>query len=190
MESCVGAVVIGASAGALDALSAILPAIPSNYGRAILVVVHLPPDRKSILAELLGNKCRLRVYEAEDKEPIIANTVYIAPPDYHLLVETDRHLSLSSEEPVHFSRPSIDVLFATAAEAFKSDLIGVILSGANSDGAAGLRAVELAGGLALVQCPEQASSPEMPQAALAACSNARALELNSIAALLCGSAAR
>jgi two-component system chemotaxis response regulator CheB len=188
MEARSTAVVIGASAGALEALSVILPVLPADFGRAILVVVHLPPDRKSLLAELLGDTCRLRVREAEDKEPIVANTVYLAPPDYHLLVETDRYLSLSNEEPVHFSRPSIDILFTTAAAAFKSDLIGIILSGANQDGAEGLRAVELAGGLALVQRPDLASSPEMPQAALAACSNARALSLDGIAAVLCEAA--
>ncbi len=189
MESPPRAVVIGASAGAIEALSAILPALPADFGRAILIVVHLPPDRKSILAEIFADKCRLQVREADDKEPILANSVYFAPPDYHMLVETDHYLSLSNEEPVHYSRPSIDILFTTAAEAFKSDLIGVILSGANQDGAEGLRAIENAGGVVLVQQPEQASSSVMPRAALARCRSARALTLDGIASALCELAA-
>jgi two-component system chemotaxis response regulator CheB len=188
MQSGNGAVVIGASAGALEALSEILPALPANYGRAVMVVVHQPPDRESILVELLNSKCRLEVREAEDKEPITAGTVYLAPPDYHLLVETDRRLSLSSEEPVNYSRPSIDLLFMTAADAYQSELIGVILTGANQDGAEGLRAVQLAGGLALVQRPDQAVSAEMPQAALVACPSAQALSLCELATFLCESA--
>ena len=109
------AVVIGASAGAVDALSVLLPALPADYPLAVAVVVHLPPDRKSVMAELFQTKCRVRVKEAEDKEPFAPGTVYFAPPDYHLLVEPDRRLSLSSEESVLYSRPSIDVLFESAA---------------------------------------------------------------------------
>jgi two-component system chemotaxis response regulator CheB len=188
MQGC-KAVVIGTSAGALEALSAILPAIPANYPRAIMIVVHLPPDRDSVLVELLNKKCRIPVREAEDKEPIAPGTIYVAPPDYHLLVETDRRLSLSSEEPVHFSRPSIDVLFTTAAEAFRQDLIGIILSGANHDGADGLRTVGRWGGKTFVQHPATAASPEMPTAALNACPEALALSLAEIASLLASEAA-
>lgn len=184
MEACNQAIVMGASAGALDALSAILPMMPTNYQKAIILVVHLPPDRHSILPELLQNKCRLSVHEAEDKEPIHAAHVYIAPPDYHVLIEQDKRISLSSEEPVHFSRPSIDVLFTSAAEAYKNDLIGVILTGANQDGAEGLRTVCQNGGVALVQRPDLADSPEMPLAALAACPEAQAMSLPEIATYL------
>ena len=109
------AVVIGASAGAVEALSVILPALPAGYPVPVAVVVHLPPDRPSIMAELFAARCRVAVREAEDKEPLVPGTVYFAPPDYHLLVEAAGHLSLSSEEPVRFSRPSIDVLFESAA---------------------------------------------------------------------------
>lgn len=179
-----GAIVVGASAGALEALSAILPALPGGYPLPILVVVHLPPDRKSLFADLLDAKCRLGVREAEDKEPIRGGTVYLAPPDYHLLVEADGRLSLSSEEPVRFSRPSIDVLFETAADAYGAGLVGIILTGANSDGARGLRAVLVAGGTALVQRPDTAYSPAMPQAALDLCPEARAMSLGEIAAYL------
>jgi len=124
------------------------------------------------------------VREAEDKEPLEAGTVYFAPPDYHLLVELDRRLSLSSEEPVLYSRPSIDVLFESAADAYGSGLVGVVLTGANSDGARGLRAVRDAGGVALVQRPDQAQVAAMPQAALDACPGAVPLSLDEIASFL------
>jgi two-component system chemotaxis response regulator CheB len=185
MPPCERAIVIGASAGALEALSAILPALPEDFPAAVLIVVHLPPDKDSVLVSLLDSKCRLPVREAEDKECLEPGVVYCAPPDYHLLVETDRRLSLSSEEPVHYSRPSIDVLFMTAADAFRENLIGVVLTGANSDGAEGLQAIERAGGTALAQRPDTAQAPQMPSAALALCSHANALTLGEIAKFLC-----
>jgi two-component system chemotaxis response regulator CheB len=101
------AVVIGASAGALDALSVILPALPAGFRLPVIVVVHIPSDKRSALAKLFEAKCRIPVQEAEDKEPINGGTIYFAPPDYHLLVETDKRLSLSNDEPILFSRPSI-----------------------------------------------------------------------------------
>jgi two-component system chemotaxis response regulator CheB len=174
------AVVIGASAGALEALSAILPVLPAAYPLPILIVVHLPPDKDSLLATILQSKCSMNVREAEDKEPIRAGTVYVAPPDYHLLVEKDGTLSLSSEEEVHFSRPSIDVLFETAADAYGEQVVGIVLTGANADGADGLRAIAEAGGVAIVQQPELAFSSCMPQAALDACPSAQALSLDMI----------
>jgi two-component system chemotaxis response regulator CheB len=124
------AVVIGASAGALEVLSNLLPALPSDYRLPILIVVHLPPDNTSLFAELIRARCAIRVREAEDKEPIEPGVVYFAPPDYHLLVEEDKRLSLSDDEPVLFSRPSIDVLFESAADAYAGGLIGVVLTGA------------------------------------------------------------
>ena len=139
MGAAVEAIVIGASAGALEALSAILPALPEGFRLPVIVVVHVPPDKRSVLAELFQAKCRVSVREAEDKEPIVGGTVYFAPPDYHLLVEADEHLSLSSDEPVLFSRPSIDVLFESAADAYGPALIAIILTGANQDGAEGMR---------------------------------------------------
>ena len=178
------AVVIGASAGAVDALSALLPTLPADYPLSVMVVVHVPPDKKSVMAELFRNKCRMTVREAEDKEPLAPGTVYFAPPDYHLLVEPDRRLSLSSEEPVHYSRPAIDVLFESAADAFGPSLVGVVLTGASSDGAGGLRAVCAAGGGALVQHPDEAAVATMPRAALAACPKASVMYLEQIAARL------
>ncbi len=128
----------------------------------LMLVVHLPADKQSVLPQLLDHKCRLKVSEADDKEPIRAQHVYVAPPDYHLLVETDRRLSLSSEEPVRYSRPSIDVLFETAAEAYGSGLVGVVLTGANDDGARGLEAIVNAGGKAIVQDPKHAALQRCP----------------------------
>lgn len=175
------AVVAGASAGAVEALSAILPALPAGCPFPVLVVVHVPPDRKSALVDLFRAKCRVDVREAEDKEPLAPGTVYFAPPDYHLLVERGGRLSLSSEEPVLHSRPSIDALFESAADAFGPGLVGVVLTGANADGARGLRAVADAGGVALVQHADGAYASAMPSAALAACPAARAMTLDEIA---------
>jgi two-component system chemotaxis response regulator CheB len=178
------AIVIGASAGALDVLSNLLPALPSDYRLPILVVVHLPPDKSSVFVDLMRARCAIRVREAEDKEPIEPGVVYFAPPDYHLLVEQDKRLSLSDDEPVLFSRPSIDVLFESAADAYGGGLIGVVLTGANSDGANGLKAVVEAGGVAVVQSPGSAYAAAMPEAAIAACPEARVLPVNEIAAYL------
>ena len=178
------AIVIGASAGAFDALSTLLPALPQDYPLPIMVVVHLPSDKESVIADLFQTKCQLRVKESEDKESIQPGTVYFAPPNYHLLIEKDKRLSLSSEEEVIYSRPSIDVLFETAADAYGTGLIGVILTGANNDGANGLKAVTNAGGIALVQQPGLAYASAMPQAAMKACPSAQALSLEQIAVYL------
>lgn len=184
MEVQAEAVVIGASAGALEALSAILPKLPAMFTLPVMVVVHIPPDRSSILADLFRAKCRLPVQEAEDKEPIVPGTIYFAPPDYHLLIESHKCLALSSDEPELFSRPSIDVLFETAADSYGAGLIAIILTGANHDGAKGLRAVIDAGGTALVQDPEGAFASAMPQAAIRLCPESRVLSLEQIATYL------
>lgn len=178
------AVVIGASAGALEALSAILPYLPASFPVPILIVVHIPPDRPSALGDLFAAKCRMAVKEAEDKEPLLAGTIYFAPPDYHLLVEVDKTVALSSDEQVFFSRPSIDVLFETAADAYQERLIGIVLSGANSDGANGLKAVMAAGGVGLVQNPDTAFAAAMPEAAEKMNPGADAMTLAEIAEYL------
>jgi two-component system chemotaxis response regulator CheB len=161
-------VVIGCSAGGVDALKHILPRLPANYGRAVVVVIHLPPDKDSMMPEIFGHKCAMPVREAQDKETIQINTVYFACPDYHLLIETDGTFSLSFDDLVNFSRPSIDVLFESAAIAYKDRLLGVVLTGANEDGAQGLRQVVESGGMAAVEDPETAEHPFMPEAALKA----------------------
>ncbi|HWD41670.1 MAG TPA: chemotaxis protein CheB [Fimbriimonas sp.] len=173
-------VVIGASAGGVEALLALLPALPKEFPAPVAIVVHVPPDRHSLLTEIFDWKCEVGVKEAEDKEMMQAGCVYFAPPDYHLLVERNGHLSLSLDEPVMYSRPSIDVLFESAADAFGPAVLGIILTGANSDGAKGLQAICAAGGMAWVQDPKTAHSSAMPTAAISACPEARTLDLAGI----------
>ncbi|MCY0990476.1 chemotaxis protein CheB [Nannocystis sp. ILAH1] len=159
-------IVIGGSSGALDALAALLPALPPGYPLPLAVVLHLPPTQPSHLVEVLRTKASLPTREPDDKEPIVPSTVYVAPPNYHLLVERGRSFSLSVDRPVLFSRPSIDVLFESAADAFGPHLAGVLLSGANEDGARGLGRIAEAGGLTIVESPATAAVPIMPAAAL------------------------
>lgn len=184
------AVAIGASAGAIQALLQILPALPEDYALPVLVVVHVPPGRRSELTTLFAAKCRVRVCEGEDKQPIEPGTVTFAPPDYHMLVEPGGTISLSADDPVFFSRPSIDVLFESAADAYGRGLVGVVLTGANEDGARGLRAVAEAGGVTLVQDPATAYARAMPQAALAACRKAKVLALGGIVEALLAAGTR
>jgi len=178
------AVVIGASAGAVQALQTILPALAADYGLPVLVVVHVPPDRANMLVPLLQARCEIVVKEAEDKEAIIPGAVYFAPSDYHLLVETEESLALSIDEAVNYSRPSIDVLFESAADTYGPGLVGVVLTGANHDGAAGLKAIVAAGGLAVVEDPAGAYATAMPLAALEACPSAMIMNLDAIASYL------
>lgn len=178
------AVAIGASAGAVQALLATLPRLPASFDLPVLVVVHVPPDRDNALVSLLQAKCALKVKEAEDKEPIVGGVIYFAPADYHLLIEAEGTLALSTDEPVNFSRPSIDVLLESAADAYGEGLIGMVLTGANHDGAAGLAAVQKAGGVAIIQDPTDAYAATMPQAARQACPAATAMNLDAIASYL------
>lgn len=178
------AVAIGVSAGAVQALLAVLPVLPASFPLPVLVVVHVPPDRDNVLVSLMQTKCRLTVKEAEDKEPIVGGAIYFAPSDYHLLVEVDETIALSTDEPVNYSRPSIDVLFESAADAYGEALVGVILTGANHDGAAGLKAVAKAGGVAIVQDAAEAYATAMPDAALEASPSAVIMNLDAIASYL------
>ena len=166
LQGRIEAVVIGASAGGIEALSVLLPALPQNLRAPVFIVLHLPRERPSLLVEIFERRCALRVKEAEDKEPIAAGTVYFAPPDYHLLIEANGLLALSADEPVHYSRPSIDVLFQSAADVYTEKLLGIILSGGSEDGADGLQAVHAAGGVTVVQQPEDALVPYMVRSAL------------------------
>jgi two-component system, chemotaxis family, protein-glutamate methylesterase/glutaminase len=178
------AVVIGASAGAFDALTGILPHLPMGYRLPVIIVVHLPAEKRSLMAELFRQKCDLSVEEVEDGQPLNSGVIYFAPPDYHLLVEANRTLSLSKDDPVLFSRPSIDVLFESASDVFGADLIAVVLTGANEDGAKGARIISAAGGTVIVQAPEEALVPIMPAAALRSCPDAKVLSLQAIARYL------
>ncbi|GFM34681.1 chemotaxis protein CheB [Desulfovibrio subterraneus] len=174
------AVVIGVSAGGLAALEAVLSALGDSFSLPILIVQHISPDSESYLPYHFTPRCSLTVKEADDKEDIAPRTVYFAPPDYHMMVELDRTISLSVESRVNFSRPSVDVLFETAAEAYGEGLIGVILTGANNDGAAGLAKIKQLGGLAIVQTPETAQADAMPRAALEATHADHLLDLKDI----------
>jgi two-component system chemotaxis response regulator CheB len=178
------AIVVGGSAGALQALGVLLAALPRDCAVPVAVVVHLPPTRPSHLARVLATKSTLPVSEAEDKEAAAPGRVYVAPPNYHLLIERGRTFALSADALLHFSRPSIDVLFESAAEAYGAALAAIVLSGASEDGAGGLAAVERRGGAALVQAPQEAAAPQMPRAAIARARTARVLPLAELAALL------
>lgn len=160
------AVVMGSSAGGMDALTEVLSRLPAGFPLPILVVQHVSPISENYLVKHLDSICKLNVKEADEKEQIKCGTVYFAPPNYHLLVEEDGSLSLSVEQRVNYSRPSIDVLFDSAAIAFGAKLIGVILTGANNDGSNGLLKIKEAGGIAIVQTPSTAYVDSMPLAAI------------------------
>lgn len=184
----IDAVAIGASAGGVEALSVLLPALPAGLSAAVLIVVHLPRERASMLADIFSVKCARPVREAEDKEPVEPGTVYFAPPDYHLLVDragpSGVQFALSEDDLVNFSRPSIDVLFESAADVYGRRLLGIILTGANHDGAAGLAAVHEAAGITVVQHPDTAQSSMMPMAAIKRSPVDYVLTLEQIAELL------
>jgi two-component system chemotaxis response regulator CheB len=180
----IDAIVIGASAGGVEALSILLPALPADLRAPLFIVVHLPRERPSLLAEIFARKCALRVREAEDKMRVEPGTVYFAPPDYHLLLDEGPQLALSIDELVHFSRPSIDVLFESAADIYADRLMGIILTGANDDGTAGLAAIHHAGGVTVVQEPESAQVPLMALSALKRTPADFVLPLAEIAVLL------
>ena len=177
-------VVVGGSAGSLDALGRVLGALPAAFRLPIALVVHLPRAGSSALAEVLGRRCSLPVREAHDKEPLAPGTVHVAPPGYHLLVDAGLALALSVDDPVHFSIPSIDVLFESAAWTCGARVAGVVLSGASGDGAAGLAAICAAGGVAAVQDPAEAAVATMPAAALARCPRAAVLPAAGLHRLL------
>jgi two-component system chemotaxis response regulator CheB len=160
------AIVVGGSAGGVEALSDLLPMLPALRGLAVFVVLHQPRDRSSLLSDLFASRCTLAVCEPDDKQAIEANCIYFAPSDYHMLVDAGPQISLSADELVHFSRPSIDVLFESAADVYGDRLLAIVLSGGNADGADGARAVRAAGGGVIVQDPRTARVPTMPQSAL------------------------
>lgn len=177
-------IVIGTSAGGVEALGLLLRALPASRRVAVAVVLHIPPDRTSLLPKLYADRCLMRIKEVDDKEPVVPGTVYFAAPDYHMQLEPGGSFSLSMDEPVNFSRPSIDVTFESAAYAWREQVLGIVLTGASADGAAGLAQVRRLGGLAWVQDPEQAMARLMPAAALALAGADRVMSLEQIAAAL------
>jgi two-component system, chemotaxis family, protein-glutamate methylesterase/glutaminase len=160
------AMVMGGSAGAIEALNQLLPVVPEGARIPVVVVVHLPPNRPSLLVEVFAQRCAAEVREPEDKLPVSAGTIWFAPSNYHLLIEADRTFAFSLEPPVNFSRPSIDVLFESAADVFAETLCCIVLTGANEDGARGASYVRGRGGLVIVQDPNGAEAKEMPRAAI------------------------
>lgn len=180
----VDAVALGASAGGIDALFRLLEPLPPGLAVPIVAVVHLPAGHDSRLPQIYRARLRMPVMEATLRAPLQPGTLYFAPPDYHLLVEPDRSFSLSCDPPVCFSRPSIDVLFESCAEAFGDRLMAVLLTGANDDGARGLARVRELGGLAVVQDPAEAAHSLMPQSALDRSAADFALPLDGLRQLL------
>ena len=159
-------VAIGASAGGVDALIALLADLPARWRLPLVVVLHLPEDHESRLPAVFADRLHLSVQEAQDKAPVAPATLYFAAPGYHLSLERERCFSLSCEPPVLFSRPSIDVLMSSAADAYGPAVAGLLLTGANDDGAQGLAQIRRGGGITAVQDPADAQSGTMPRAAL------------------------
>ena len=174
-------VVIGVSAGGFDALSILVTQLPAGYSIPIAIVQHRTPDNDGYLSQHLNLNAAIKVKDVVDKEPICPGVVYIAPPDYHLLVERGASFSLSRDEKVNYSRPSIDVLFESAADVYREACLAIILTGKNNDGASGLKMVVAAGGMAIVQDPKNAQASEMPRAAIKSAPMASVLALSEIA---------
>ncbi len=160
------AVVIGASTGSFQALKIILPYLSSDFSLPVIIVVHRHRHSNTNFEHQLSQFSSIQVLQAEPQLPISGPSIFVAPPNYHLLIEEGRTFSLSLEKPVHFARPSIDITFETAAQVYGSGLIGVILTGANEDGSYGLTEIKKKGGVTIVQSPESAAVSEMPTAAI------------------------
>jgi two-component system chemotaxis response regulator CheB len=178
-------VAIGTSWGGLAALTKLLGGLPSEFGIPVVLVQHRSNDSDRLLVQLLQDATDLKVCEIEDKDPLTAGTVHVAPANYHVLIE-DGYVSLTIEEPVRFSRPSIDVMFTSAADTYQAAAIGVVLTGANEDGARGLAHIVKRGGRALVQDPKTAEIPIMPEAAIRAVPSSEVLPLDALVPRLIG----
>lgn len=174
-------VLIGASAGGVEALGHLLPRLRPALAVPVCVVLHLPPQSASLLAQIFADRCALPVKEVEDGEPLLPGVVYFAAPNYHFLVEAGPRVALSVDEPVHFSRPSIDLLFMSAADVFGAATVALLLSGSNQDGAEGLQRIAAVGGTMMIQDPEEAQAPAMALAALALLPGHRVMRLEEMA---------
>ncbi|HTU60199.1 MAG TPA: chemotaxis protein CheB [Polyangiales bacterium] len=180
----IDAVVVGASAGAIDVLNVLLPALPAAIRASVVVLVHIPPHQPSLLVELFAPRCAPRVAEVQDKEAVGAGKIWFAPPNYHVLIERERSFALSLDEPVHFSRPSIDVLFESAADAYGENLLALVLTGASRDGCSGAVHVQRRGGLLFVQTPETAEAPLLPRLTIAEAKPNLVANVDQLAAML------
>jgi len=178
------AIVVGSSAGGLNALKTLLRNLDRDFKIPVIIVQHISPDSENYLIHILNDLKRLKVKEADEKEHPQQGYAYVAPPNYHLLVEPDQTFTLTVDERVNYARPSIDVLFETAAEAYREQLIGIILTGANNDGSLGLKRIKELGGMAVVQDPGTAEVDSMPKAAIQTCAVDHILSLEEISALL------
>lgn len=177
-------VVIGASAGGLTAFETLLKPLPADFAIPIVIVQHVSPDSENYMVTYLNDHASLRVKEADEKEVVLPGSVYVAPPNFHVMIEEDLSITLSVEERVNFSRPSIDVLFETAAFSIRKDVIGIVLTGGNQDGAMGLKRIKETGGLTIVQSPDEAQVDIMPSAAISVVHPDYVLSLNEISELL------
>ncbi len=177
-------VVVGTSWGGLAALRTLVAGLPETFSMALVLIQHRHKDSDHLLRVLLQERSALEVCEVEDKMPLEHGRIYVAPPDYHTLVEPG-HFSLSTEAPVRYSRPSIDVTFSSAADSYGHRTVGIVLTGANADGAFGLRQISDRGGMAIIQDPSTAESPTMPAAAVKAVPRARVMPLPELVAYLC-----
>lgn len=178
------AVVVGVSSGGMEVLNTILPKLPAGFRLPVIIVQHMHSSSDNYFAKSLDKKCRVSVMEACEKDPIKGGTVYIAPPNYHLLIEQDRTFTLEVTPRVNYARPSIDVLFESAADVYNDKLIGIILTGANFDGSQGLKLIKERGGVAIVQDPVTAQADSMPRQAIAVTHVDHVLPPKKIAALL------
>jgi len=175
---------VGGSNGGMDAFIQILSGLGTDFRMPIVFVLHQQRSVQTLLPDILARHTHLIVNEPVDKEKIESGHIYVAPPDYHLLIEPDETFGYSYSEPLNFSRPSIDILFETVAEAYGNRVAGLLLTGANKDGTAGLLSIQKRGGLAIVQNPDTARSPEMPQAAIDSGCNENIIDLDKIAGFL------
>lgn len=178
------AIVIGVSSGGMNALKFVFSALPASFAIPIIVVQHVGSRSDNHWIDILNDISKLTIKEADEKEKITAGNAYIAPANYHLLIEKDKTFSLTIDERINFARPSIDVLFESAAEVYKTRLIGIVLTGSNSDGTAGIKKIKEYGGLTIIQNPETAEAPQMPASALSAIKPDHVLSLQDITDLL------
>ena len=178
------AIVIGVSSGGMNAMKVMFSLLPKDFNTPIIIVQHISAHSDNLWIKLLNDQNNLSIKEADEKENIEYGKVYIAPPNYHLMIEKDKTFSLTIDERVNFARPSIDVLFESAAEAYKDKLIGVVLTGSNNDGTNGIKRIQECGGLTIIQDPETAESSYMPASAIAVIKPDYILPLRDIIKLL------
>lgn len=178
------AVVIGASAGGMDAINRLLKNLEASFKLPVMIVQHTSPDSDNYFVMYIQEKTCLVVKEVTSGDNISDGTVYVAPPNYHILVEKDKRLTLSTEEKINYSRPSIDILFETAAEVYYENLIGIILTGASSDGSLGLKKIKQLGGYCIVQNPKNAEHKLMPESAIRIANPDKILDIEEISEFL------